>query len=76
MVLYFYTRTSVGGWKMNIKKVVKNVTFVKSGSGHLTPRITIPIEWAREMELSENEKEVELTFDSETKELAVKKVTK
>lgn len=58
------------------KKIIKKIVYVKSGTGHITPRIPIPIEWTRDMQLNENEKEVEIEYDLKKKELIIKKVNK
>ena len=34
------------------------VSFSKSGSGSLTPRLSLPITWIREMSISEEDREV------------------
>lgn len=60
---------------MMCNKKIKNVTFVKSGTGHFTPRISIPIEWVRDMQLDEKNKKVELEYDSTLKEVKIRKVT-
>lgn len=49
------------------------VILYKSGDGYITPRVPIPIKWFRKMNLSENELDVEVTFNEETGELIIKK---
>ena len=39
--------------------------FQKGGSGSITTRISIPIDWVRKMKIDENEREVEVMFDGE-----------
>ena len=56
---------------MEEKKV--KVILYKSGDGYITPRVPIPIKWFRKMNLSENELDVEVTFNEETGELIIKK---
>lgn len=53
-------------------KVVIN----KSSDGHITPRVTIPLEWFKKMGLSEEIREVQATFNEETGEFIVKKLNK
>lgn len=37
--------------------------FTKSGSGSISPRITLPSTWIREMGITREEREVSITFD-------------
>ena len=53
-------------------KVVLN----KSSDGHITPRVTIPLEWFKKMGLSEENREVYSTFNEKTGEFIVKKLNK
>ena len=41
------------------------ITYNKSGRGSLTPRVTLPITWTKEMNLSEDDREVTISFDGE-----------
>ncbi len=59
-----------------MEEIVKKVAFSKSGTGHITPKISIPIEWIREMGINDDNKEIVLKFISETKEIILKKATK
>jgi len=53
-------------------KVILN----KNGDGRITPRVPIPLEWFRKMQLNDDELEVEARFNEETGELIYKKITK
>lgn len=54
------------------KRILKTL-FSKSGSGSENARITLPISWVREMGITEHEREVEISFDKETKEIKIHK---
>lgn len=53
-------------------KVILN----KNGSGRITPRVPIPLEWFRKMELNDEELEVQAQFNEKTGELIYKKISK
>lgn len=54
------------------KKSTVNIN--KSASGSISVRSVIPAEWARQMGLNENEREILQTFDKEKKVIIIKKV--
>lgn len=41
---------------------VKKISYRKSGSGSLTPSITLPITWLRSMGIDENNRNIEVMF--------------
>jgi hypothetical protein len=47
------------------------VTYNKSGRGSLTPKITLPMSWIKQMSLSEDDREVIISFDG--KEIKIRK---
>lgn len=49
------------------------VMFAKSGSGSKTTRLTLPIAWVKEMNITEDERQVEVTYDDEDKSITIKK---
>ena len=49
-----------------------NISFYKGGNGTAT-RLTVPIKWLRELGITPEEKEIELIFDKENKQLIIKK---
>jgi hypothetical protein len=59
-----------------MEEIVKKVAFSKSGTGHITPKVSIPIEWIREIGITEEDKEIVIKFVPETKEIILKKATK
>lgn len=59
-----------------MEEIVKKVAFSKSGTGHITPKVSIPIEWIREMGITDDNKEIVLKFVSESKEIILKKAIK
>lgn len=55
------------------KKIVKSY-FSKSSSGSFTPRVNFPKSWFEKLEISKEEREVEIELDEEKKEIRIKKV--
>ncbi len=49
-----------------------NVSFYKAGDGTGT-KITLPKPWLRKMGVTEEEKQIELTFNEETQEITIRK---
>lgn len=54
-----------------MEKKFKNIMFSKSGAGSISPRITLPITWLRELNITEEERGVEVIFTG--KEIIIKK---
>ncbi len=54
-----------------MEKRKANVIFHKAGNGK-SAKVTIPIPWLREMEITEEKREVELIFDKENKKIEIK----
>lgn len=48
---------------MGEKRTLK-IQYAKGGSGSKTTRLTIPITWIKEMGISEENREVEVSFDN------------
>lgn len=47
------------------------VTFNKSGAGSQTNRITIPTTWIRKMNVTKDDRFVEVTFNEDTKTITI-----
>lgn len=62
--------------EQNKIKVVKALLFNKSGSGNICTKLTIPSEWVKILNLSPEEKNVELELDIAKKAIQIKKATK
>lgn len=56
-----------------MKTKINNVSLAKSGKGNITPRLSIPHSWLKEMKITEEEREVLLTFDEEGKRIIIEK---
>ena len=54
-----------------MEKRKARVIFHKAGNGK-SAKITIPIPWLREREVTEEKREVELIFDKENKKIEIK----
>ncbi|MGL5190596.1 hypothetical protein [Cetobacterium sp.] len=60
------------------KEIVKetrdlNLTFVKSGAGNITPRVSLPITWIKHMGMNLDEREIEVTYSPRTKKITIRK---
>lgn len=51
------------------------IIFHKAGNGK-SAKITLPIPWLRELEISEEEREVNLWLDKDTKKITIEKANK
>ena len=49
-----------------------NISFAKAGNGK-NARIIVPIPWLRKLNITEEEKEIDLIFDEENQQLVIKK---
>nr|WP_207723594.1 MULTISPECIES: AbrB/MazE/SpoVT family DNA-binding domain-containing protein [Paeniclostridium] len=47
--------------------------FAKSGSGGKTTRLTLPMKWIKSMDITEDERSVEVIYDDEDKSIIIKK---
>ena len=41
------------------------IIFNKSGAGNITPRVTLPATWIKQLGLNQDNREVKITFDNE-----------
>lgn len=57
-------------------KTNSKIMFNKSGRGTVTPRIGLPVPWCKKMNLTEEDREVELEFDLEKNQIIIKKIVK
>ena len=39
------------------------ISFNKSGRGSLTPKLTLPMSWIKEMGITEDDREIEIVFN-------------
>lgn len=51
----------------------KNVNFNKSGTGGVTPRVNLEMEWLDDMKISKQDKTVTLQYDEKKKEIKITK---
>lgn len=58
---------------MNESRQLK-VSFNKSGSGSISSSVRLPISWLKEMDISKEDREVEVIFDNE--KIIIKKLDK
>ncbi|MCI8396808.1 MAG: AbrB/MazE/SpoVT family DNA-binding domain-containing protein [Clostridia bacterium] len=57
--------------KRNLK-----ITFNKSGSGSITKRITLPSKFISDMGITEQDRDVELLYDEQHKQIILRKAKK
>ena len=58
---------------MNESRQLK-VSFNKSGSGSISSSVRLPISWLKEMNISKEDREIEVIFDNE--KIIIKKLDK
>lgn len=49
-----------------------NISFAKAGNGK-NARVVVPIPWLRKLNITEEEREIDLIFDEENQQLVIKK---
>lgn len=49
-----------------------NISFAKAGNGK-NARVVVPIPWLRKLNITEEEREIDLIFDEENQQLIIKK---
>lgn len=52
------------------------IIFNKSGNGYVSGKLSIPISWLNDMQLTPEDREVEVIYDSETKTFVTRKANK
>lgn len=57
------------------KRILK-ISFNKAGSGSITKRLTLPSRIIADMGITENDREIELLYDENKKEIIIKKLKK
>lgn len=57
-----------------MEKRKTRIQYAKSGKGSVTTRITLPVIWVRELELTPDDREVMLTL--EDNKITIRKITK
>ena len=54
--------------------MIKKVSFNKNGTGGITPRTNLPMEWVKDMQISKDENKILISYDREKKEIIIKKL--
>lgn len=52
---------------------ILKVLFGKSGSGSISPRISLPMSWIKDMGLSQENREVTVKYDEKKKQIIIEK---
>lgn len=50
-----------------------NISFSKSGAGNITPKLTLPKKWIDKMNITQEERAVEVEFREDTNEIVIRK---
>lgn len=58
-----------------MEEVIKKISFNKSGTGGVTPKTNLPMEWVKDMQISKEDNKVLMVYNKEKKEITIKKVT-
>jgi len=56
-----------------MEKRVLKILFGKSGSGSLSPKICLPIGWVKSLGVTQENRDVTVVYNEETKEIIIKK---
>lgn len=59
--------------KKDMYKRIGKVIFAKDGRGGVTPKVSIPISWLRDMGITDIDREIDLKYDEEKKEFIIQK---
>ncbi|EFS27034.1 hypothetical protein FUAG_02549 [Fusobacterium ulcerans ATCC 49185] len=50
-----------------------NISFSKSGAGNLSPKLTLPKKWTDKMNITLDDRKVEVEFREDTSEIIIRK---
>lgn len=56
-----------------MEKRILKISFNKSGTGGLTPKIALPKKWTDKMEITLEDREIEVYFDEDARQIIIKK---
>lgn len=56
-----------------MEKRTLNISFSKSGSGSIATRLSVPKSWLDKIEVSPEDRKIDLIFDEEKKEMILRK---
>lgn len=56
-----------------MEKRILKISFNKSGRGTKTPKLALPMTYIRDMGIVEEDREIELIYDENRKEIVIKK---
>lgn len=57
---------------MEVRKL--KVNLFKSGSGSVNAKVTLPITWIRDLGVTPEDREVDVEYNEEKKEITIKKI--
>lgn len=56
-----------------MKTKTNKITLAKAGNGAISPKLSIPWKWLQDIGITEEEREVEISFNERTKKIIIKK---
>ena len=57
---------------MEVRKL--KVNLFKSGSGSVNAKVTLPITWIRDLGVTPEDREIDVEYDEEKKEIIIRKI--
>lgn len=60
-----------GGYIMEERNM--KISFGKSGSGSISPRVSLPLSWLKRVGITPEDREVEIILDDDKEEIIIKK---
>lgn len=59
--------------KWTVKTKVNKITLAKAGNGAISPKLSVPWKWLQSIGITEDERDIELSFDEENKKIILEK---
>ena len=56
-----------------LKSKINKITLAKAGNGAISPKVSIPWKWIQGIGITEEEREVEISFNEKTKKIVITK---
>lgn len=56
-----------------MKSKINKITLAKAGNGAISPKVSIPWKWIQGIGITEEEREVEISFDEKNKKIIITK---
>lgn len=56
-----------------MKSKINKITLAKAGNGAISPKLSIPWKWIQGIEITEEEREVKISYDEKKKRIIITK---